>query len=81
VVQFAGRVDVNGLLNQGVIVYPGIELQPRRMMFTLAYLGVRPVVELHTAGLKVGELMARYRLIGKSIDSSSFSGLIQEVTL
>lgn len=31
----------------------------RRMTRTLAYLGPRPVIELHAAGLKIGELLAR----------------------
>jgi hypothetical protein len=36
------------------------------MAITLAGLGARPVVELHAAGLKAGEFMARARVRGLS---------------
>jgi hypothetical protein len=57
-------VDVAGLAAAGVQVYPGIEMPGHRMALTLAALGPRPVVELHAAGLKVGEQAARARLAG-----------------
>jgi hypothetical protein len=66
VVQFVGQVDVPTLTAAGTHVYPGIELDPRRMALTLAGLGPRPVIELHAAGLKVGELAARARQAGQS---------------
>jgi len=59
VVQFAGRVDVAGLVAAGAVVHPGIPLDSHRMAATLADLGPRPVVELHAAGLKVGEITWR----------------------
>lgn len=61
VIQFAGRVDIQSLAEQGIFTYPGAYLDSRRMAQTLAALGPRPVVELHTAGLKVGEMAARGR--------------------
>ncbi|MEJ5200483.1 MAG: hypothetical protein WHX53_16305, partial [Anaerolineae bacterium] len=64
-IQFAGRVDVAGLTAAGVHVHPGMELPPHRMALTLAALGPRPAIELHAAGLKVGELAARARLAGR----------------
>jgi hypothetical protein len=67
VVQFAGRGDVAGLMAHGMTVYPGIDLPAHRMALTLAALGPRPVVELHAAGLKVGELAARARLGGRAL--------------
>jgi hypothetical protein len=66
VIQFVGQVDVAGLAAAGVHVYPGSELGPRRMALTLAGLAPRPVIELHAAGLKVGEIAARARLAGQS---------------
>jgi len=65
VIQFVGQVDVPSLAAAGMHVYPGSELGPRRMALTLAGLGPRPVIELHAAGLKVGELTARARLVGQ----------------
>jgi hypothetical protein len=64
VVQFCGRIDVQGLKEQNIPVYPDVELGPHRMAMTLAPLGPRPVVELRAAGLKVGEMMARRQLQG-----------------
>ena len=62
VIEFAGVIDVAGLKTQGIHVYPGIGLQPRRMAFTLAELGPRPVIDLHAAGLRVGQALAEARL-------------------
>ena len=59
IIQFAGQIDLEGLLEAGLFVYPACKLGPQRMALTLAELGPRPVVELHAAGLKVGELMWR----------------------
>lgn len=68
VIQFAGRVDVAGLVAGGLTVYPGVDLPDHRMALTLAALGPRPVIELHAAGLKVGELAARARLAAGAAD-------------
>lgn len=57
VIQFAGQVDVPGIRENGLSIYPGQELGSHRMSVTLAGLGPRPVVDLHAAGLKVGELV------------------------
>jgi hypothetical protein len=65
VIQFAGRVDVKGLRDHGLVVVPGIDLPPRRMAMTLAGLGPRLVVELHAAGLKVGQLGLQPQTSGK----------------
>jgi hypothetical protein len=59
IVQFAGLIDVDDLSRRGLTVSPGLELPPHRMARTLAYLGPRPVVDLHAAGLKVGELLLK----------------------
>jgi hypothetical protein len=74
VICFAGRSDVRGLSANGVRVYPDRELPARRMGLTLAHLGARPVVDLHAAGLKVGELACR----GVEADSA-FSALMQKM--
>jgi hypothetical protein len=59
IVQFAGMIDVTDLARHGLIVSPGFELPAHRMARTLAYLGPGPVVDLHAAGLKVGELLLK----------------------
>ena len=75
VIQFAGVNDVALLREAEVRVFPDQQLQPHRMAFTLAHLGVRPTILLHTAGLKVGELLWRARSSG-TIDPR-FRELIQ----
>lgn len=60
-------MNVIGLAAAGLYIHPGVELSPQRMACTLAALGPRPMIELHAAGLKVGELAARARLAGRSL--------------
>jgi len=55
VIQFAGRVDLADLAAQGLAVYPRVAIGAHRMAVTLAGLGPRPVIELHAAGLRVGQ--------------------------
>jgi hypothetical protein len=59
VVQFAGRCSLEKLKQADIAVYPGIPLPAQRMARTFAAIGARPVIELHAAGLKVGELGIR----------------------
>lgn len=61
IIQFAGKADADRLREAGLTVIPPKPLPPRRMAFTLAHLGSRPVVMLHAAGLKVGEVLWRAR--------------------
>jgi hypothetical protein len=66
VVQFAGALDASGLRRCGIAVFPPQTVGPVRMARTLAHVGPRPVIELHTAGLKVGQLAAQARRRGES---------------
>lgn len=68
VVQLAGPIDADALVRRGIRCIPAVRLPPRRMSRTLAYLGPRPVIDLHCAGLRVGELATRARLSGLSPD-------------
>lgn len=77
VVQFAGRVDIAALRRHGVTIHPGENLPSRRMARTLSALGPRPVIELHAAGLKVGEIGFAMQ-IGRTPDKQ-FSDLVQSV--
>lgn len=78
IVQFAGLVDVDELRSVGLTVYPGIPIAPHRMAVTLAGLGPRPVVELHAAGLKVGELAAK-QARDQSISDDPYIHLVQHI--
>ena len=76
VVQFAGAIDVEGLRKAGISVHPGVPLPARRMARTLAALGPVPVIELHAAGLKVGQIAARPGGVDRL---SRFSSLAQKL--
>jgi hypothetical protein len=58
IIQFTGLLDTKLLKKFGIICYPTTRLRPKRMSRTLADLGPLPVIELHTAGLKVGQVMS-----------------------
>lgn len=70
VVQYAGDVDISDLDRYGIPYVPSKRVGKYRMGQTLAYLGPKPVIDLHTAGLKVGEVMARARLAGKDYEET-----------
>lgn len=57
VIQFAGIVDIDDLIENDITFYPKFQVGSFRMGKTLAYLGPKPIIDLHCAGLKVGELM------------------------
>jgi hypothetical protein len=66
VLHISGGVDRQSLVNQGLACWPGRFAPAGYMSVATDYLGPRPLIDLHTAGLKVGEEMARNRLDGKS---------------
>jgi hypothetical protein len=84
IIQFAGDVDINRLKKAKIPFYPRKRLGNNRMGMTFADLGPKPLIELNGAGLKVGELMARARLRGITIDESKILVLkhpfAQEIT-
>lgn len=64
IAHICGNVQEAGL--KKVQCLPQRLAPPGHMSLTTGYLGPRPVIELHAAGLKVGEIMARCRLQGMS---------------
>lgn len=57
VVHLCGKVNFEALEAAGVNCYPRYNGQAKRMTKTLAHLGLKPIIDLHAAGLKVGELL------------------------
>jgi hypothetical protein len=57
IVHLSGMLNFNQLEVAGINVYPRISGNAKRMTKTLEYLGPKPVIDLHAAGLKVGELL------------------------
>lgn len=59
IIHICGKVDDAGLERQGIRKIPKRKVEPGFMTVTTDYVGPRPVIDLHTAGLKVGEALVR----------------------
>ncbi len=68
VLQFCGIVDTEGLRKAGIPFFPQHPVGRFRMGMTLGELGPRPVVDLHCAGLKAGEIAAGMRRAGLTVE-------------
>lgn len=83
VVPLVGWVDEKDLQSHNITVHPKTRIGPSKMSRTLADLGPRPVIELNTAGLKVGEITARSKRTGQPWQEierdQGFAGLVQEM--
>jgi len=73
---------ISGLIDADALIAAGVEFKPespakqaRTMSVTTGYVGPRPIVELHTAGLKVGEEMARARVSTASFAAAKEAAL------
>ncbi len=64
IVHIAGNINRKEIDNAAIPCVPKKSAAPGYMSVATDYLGPKPVVALHTAGLKVGEAMARMRLAG-----------------
>jgi hypothetical protein len=76
-VHISGVIDTAWLKELGFPVFPELSnpITPHTMSHTTGYLGGRPIVELHTAGLKVGETMARAYTQTKDFQTSRKTAL------
>lgn len=66
VIQFTGGADAEALNRMDIACFPPEQVPFRRMGRTLAELDPGLVIDLHAAGLKVGEAMAQARRLGLS---------------
>lgn len=80
VIQFAGLVDVSDLDKNNINFYPDYKVGSFRMGKTLAYLGSKPIIDLHCAGLKVGEMMYR-KIIKDAINTQEKELLYQQILM
>jgi hypothetical protein len=69
-VHICGAVDADYLRAHGIQKHPVQPVSHGYMTVTTAYLGVKPVVDLHAAGLHVASIVARERQQGGSIDTA-----------
>ena len=64
IVHIAGNINRKEIDSAAIPCVPQKSAVPGYMSVSTDYLGPKPVIALHTAGLKVGEAMARARLAG-----------------
>ena len=64
IVHIAGNINREEVDSTAIPCVPQQSAGPGYMSVATDYLGPKPVIALHTAGLKVGEAMARTRLAG-----------------
>ncbi len=57
IVHISGNVDQVDLKDEGVFMHPGEFAPAGYMTVTTAYVGPAPILRLHAAGLKVGQIM------------------------
>ena len=58
IIHICGNVDQNNLIKIGLRCWPKRPAPAGRMSVGTDYVGPKPLVKLHTAGLKVGECLA-----------------------
>jgi hypothetical protein len=66
IAHICGGVDRQALVDLGLACAPPRFAAPPHMSVATDYLGPRPVIELHAAGLAVGAALARQRRAGRS---------------
>ena len=64
IIHIAGHINREEIDGAAIPCLPQKSAAPGYMSVATDYLGPKPVIALHTAGLKVGEAMARARLTG-----------------
>ena len=80
IVHIAGHINREEIDNAAIPCLPQKSAAPGYMSVATDYLGPKPVIVLHTAGLKVGEAMARARLTGLNPIEAEKKGLTRSPT-
>lgn len=70
IIHTCGSVSEDDIVKEGLEIYPENIAPFGYMTVSADYLGYKSTLELNTAGLKVGEVMARCRLNGMSIEDT-----------
>jgi len=71
VVHVCGALDTEAVAAADLSCLPSDPAPFGSMSYTTGYLGPRPVIDLHAAGLRVGELLARRRRAGDSVEEAT----------
>jgi hypothetical protein len=64
IVHICGGIDQKSIIKAGLRIVPNDIAKPGFMTLGTDYLGPKPLIDLHTAGLKIGELMSHARFGG-----------------
>ena len=72
---YFGNVDYSGIKKVGLECHPKNNPGLGHMPWTLDNLGPNPTIKLNTLGLKVGELLAKYRLEGFDVKTAEKKAL------
>ncbi len=57
IIQCCGKNTLQDILSEKISIYPEIQLEPIRMIRTLADISYKALIRLHAGGLKVGEFL------------------------
>ncbi|MBZ0202754.1 MAG: hypothetical protein IT281_07795 [Ignavibacteria bacterium] len=79
IVHISGNIDPKELSTSGISYCPKQIAPPHFMSISTDYVGPKPLIDLFTAGLKVGELLATARKKGLSYERSIQSSLKNEL--
>ncbi len=67
-IHLAGEVNYNSMKEKGIQCFPKKDGHVQKMSETFAYLGIRPVVELHTAGLAVAKIVLDEKTVKQTLE-------------
>ncbi|MBT5073845.1 MAG: hypothetical protein HOH18_01300 [Kordiimonadaceae bacterium] len=81
IVHICGNVDDESLKSAGVIKHPKRAVPPGYMTVTTAYMGPRAIVDLHAAGLKVGEIVVKSLRKGASVEEAKLTAVKNGIAL
>jgi hypothetical protein len=70
IVHICGAIDSDHMKSCGIEKHPAHSVPSGFMTLTTAYIGAKPVVDLHAAGLHVASIVSRARVNGASISSA-----------
>lgn len=73
IVHICGPVDTDAIFDANLRILPEKPAPPGYMSFTTGNLGPRPIVDLHAAGLRIGQHVARARRAGESFEEAIHS--------
>ena len=76
IIHICGTVDVQYLSQKRILKYPSNNVPFGYMTVTTAYVGPKPVIDLHCAGLHVASITSRTRKKGKPLNEAIHEAVI-----